>query len=451
MDTHKKKVLAVPPSTNDKANWVDLKATEIFIKTCFDQITKGERVGTCFTKKGWKCIVSQFNALTGRNYDKNKLNNRYDNLRKEWRVWYTLFGKVTGLGWNSEKNTVDAPDEWWENKVLENSLYGKFRDKGLPFANELTTLFKDVVANGEFVWAPSSGVLPPNVHLGNDDDVYRPCLKNLGLDVEEGSGDSEDASVGATTEFGNINLNTSQGAASQCLTYVLPVVALLLQGCTLFKMNGWNEHLEQNTQDDDDDAIFEEASLLAALVAGWEGTAHDARVFDQALTNIDLNFPHPPPGKYYLVDSGYLTPVGYIGPYRCERYHLPEFRRSSGFDNHNEVFNYYHSSLRCTIERTFGVWKNRFAILRRMPKFKYETQVQIVVATMTIHNFIRRIAEVDADFNLYEDENTIIHDDENHRSNNLDPSQIFNVASSSEMDHARDLIHNQIIESRLNN
>jgi hypothetical protein len=152
-----------------------------------------------------------------------------------------------------------------------------------------------------------------------------------------------------------------------------------------------------------------------------------------------------------LVDSGYPTPVGYIGPYRCERYHLPEFRRSSGFENNNEVFNYYHSSLRCTIERTFGVWKNRFAILRRMPKFKYQTQVQIVVATMAIHNFIRRNAEVDDDFNLYEDENTIIHDDENHRSNNLDPSQIFNVASSSEMDHARDLIRNQIIESRLNN
>ncbi|MCI82237.1 PIF-like protein, partial [Trifolium medium] len=73
-----------------------------------------------------------------------------------------------------------------------------------PFAHELTTLFKDVVANGEFAWTPSSGILPPNGYLGNnddDDDVYRPCLKNLGLDVEEGSGVSEDSSVGATTEF----------------------------------------------------------------------------------------------------------------------------------------------------------------------------------------------------------------------------------------------------------
>ncbi|WJX35114.1 hypothetical protein P8452_23146 [Trifolium repens] len=75
---------------------------------------------------------------------------------------------------------------------MENPLYSKFRNKGLPFANELTTLFKDVVAN-----------------------------------------------------------------------------------------------------------------------AGWEGIAHDARVFDQALTNANLNFPHPPPGMYYLVDAGYPTPMGF--------------------------------------------------------------------------------------------------------------------------------------------
>ncbi|KAK2395718.1 hypothetical protein QL285_057427 [Trifolium repens] len=95
-------------------------------------------------------------------------------------------------------------------------------------------------------------------------------------------------------------------------------------------------------------------NYVSCAAAGWEGTAHDARVFDQALTNVNFNFPHPPPGKYYLVDSGYPTPIGYIGPYRCERYRLPDFRRSNGFANHNEVFNYYHSSLRCTIERTFG-------------------------------------------------------------------------------------------------
>jgi len=40
---------------------------------------------------------------------------------------------------------------------------------------------------------------------------------------------------------------------------------------------------------------------------------------------------------YYLVDAGYLTPMEYLGPYRCECYHLPDFRRSHEFENNNEV------------------------------------------------------------------------------------------------------------------
>ncbi|XP_028782070.1 uncharacterized protein LOC114738210 [Neltuma alba] len=88
------------------------------------------------------------------------------------------------------------------------------------------------------------------------------------------------------------------------------------------------------------------------VLAGWEGSAHDARIFDHALTTPSMNFPHPPQGKYYLVDAGYPTPVGYLGPYRRERYHLPDFRRSSALENDNEAFNYLHSSLRSTIERT---------------------------------------------------------------------------------------------------
>ena len=75
------------------------------------------------------------------------------------------------------------------------------------------------------------------------------------------------------------------------------------------------------------------------------------------------------------MDAGYPTPMRYLGPYRCERYHLPDFRRKFGFANDNQVFNFYHSTLRFTIERTFVVWKNRYAILCHMPKYKFETQV----------------------------------------------------------------------------
>ncbi|XLT62106.1 hypothetical protein HN873_018630, partial [Arachis hypogaea] len=50
-----------------------------------------------------------------------------------------------------------------------------------------------------------------------------------------------------------------------------------------------------------------------------------------------------------------------------------------------EIYNYVHSSLRSVIEHTFGVWKKR-RNLRDMPSFSYKKQIQIVIATMALHN-----------------------------------------------------------------
>ena len=40
------------------------------------------------------------------------------------------------------------------------------------------------------------------------------------------------------------------------------------------------------------------------------------------------------------------------------------------------------------IERTFGVWKARFAILANMPIYKINMQTSIVLTTMEVHNYI---------------------------------------------------------------
>ena len=84
-----------------------------------------------------------------------------------------------------------------------------------------------------------------------------------------------------------------------------------------------------------------------------------------------------------MVDYRDPTFKGFLGLYKSTRYHLPEFR--SSFRSHNtpffrsrdEIFNYYHSSLRSAIERTFGVCTTRWRILQNMPNFKLKTQFQI--------------------------------------------------------------------------
>jgi hypothetical protein len=80
---------------------------------------------------------------------------------------------------------------------------------------------------------------------------------------------------------------------------------------------------------------------------------------------------------------------GYLTPYKGEKYHLPDFRRAGRGNGIDERFNCVHSSLRSVIERTFGVWKNRWRILRQMSSYDIKDQMLIVVASVVLHNFIR--------------------------------------------------------------
>jgi hypothetical protein len=62
------------------------------------------------------------------------------------------------------------------------------------------------------------------------------------------------------------------------------------------------------------------------------------------------------------------------------------------------MFNYLHSSLRNVIERAFGVLKQKWRILKKLPSFSPEIQAQIIIACMALHNFIRDSALRDDDF-----------------------------------------------------
>ncbi|XP_071725018.1 uncharacterized protein [Rutidosis leptorrhynchoides] len=92
---------------------------------------------------------------------------------------------------------------------------------------------------------------------------------------------------------------------------------------------------------------------------GWEGSAHDTRVFYNAIRRPEMNFPHLSNGKYYLIDAGYLNIKGYLGPYRGNKYHISDFRRANGPLGLKEKFNKIYSSKHNMIERTFGVWKKK--------------------------------------------------------------------------------------------
>ncbi|XP_008229467.1 PREDICTED: L10-interacting MYB domain-containing protein-like [Prunus mume] len=112
----------------------------IFIDLCIKEVDLDNCPGTHFNKVGWARLDGQ-----------------------------DLKGKETGLGWNVAKNTVDASEEWWQDKIKAEPKYARFQFEGISpeMEEKLDMMFLNVTATGKHSWAPSSGVLP----IESDDDV----------------------------------------------------------------------------------------------------------------------------------------------------------------------------------------------------------------------------------------------------------------------------------------
>ena len=99
-----------------KAIWDD-DLTKIFCELCVKEVEAGNRPTTYLNSKGWQNVTALFQASTGKNYGKSQLKNKWDTLKKDWRLWNDLLKKASGLGWCQRKKTIDASDEWWAQKV----------------------------------------------------------------------------------------------------------------------------------------------------------------------------------------------------------------------------------------------------------------------------------------------------------------------------------------------
>ncbi|CAI9285498.1 unnamed protein product [Lactuca saligna] len=266
----------------------------------------------------------------------------------------------------------------------ENKDYAKFRNADLSlFDEKYAFLFRDSVAVGDQTMTP--------LQFQNNSN---PNGENV-----EGKGDSDDINLDDDVEslFPSFHESSSSG------THVRASVPQNEEA----KYIGRKGYATQNIM-----VVCDFNMCFTFVWAGWEGTAHDTRIFNEALQRPDLNFPYPTGDKYYIVDAGYPNTRGYLAPYKGTniRYHLPDFRRGHSAAvreprGPKEKFNYLHSSLQNIIERTFGVWKARWALLRDMHvNYKYKNKFKIVIAPMAIHNYIRKFGRFDEAFNRAQQE-----------------------------------------------
>ncbi|CAC5400558.1 HARBI1 [Mytilus coruscus] len=99
--------------------------------------------------------------------------------------------------------------------------------------------------------------------------------------------------------------------------------------------------------------ICDQNCLFTNVSANWPGSCHDAHVFKTSAVGIHLQ------DQYTSIEQGVV--LGDSG-YPCRPFLLTPFRQPREQREHN--FNRAHITTRCTIERTFGIWKQRFRLLK---------------------------------------------------------------------------------------
>lgn len=98
--------------STSKAVW-DAEAGRIYCELAAAQVSLGNRPCKFLTTTGYKNLVAEFNAKTGRNYDRKQMKNHWDDLKAIYTAWVYYKNKSTGLGWDEEKQTITADDEQW--------------------------------------------------------------------------------------------------------------------------------------------------------------------------------------------------------------------------------------------------------------------------------------------------------------------------------------------------
>lgn len=99
-----------------KAIWDDV-TVDSFINVCITETLNGNRPHGHFTKIGWRNVVKNFHAKTGRNYGYKQLKNKWTTLKKDRQVWNDLIGTDKQLGWDTQRQTIDATSQWWDSKL----------------------------------------------------------------------------------------------------------------------------------------------------------------------------------------------------------------------------------------------------------------------------------------------------------------------------------------------
>ncbi|CAI9297651.1 unnamed protein product [Lactuca saligna] len=133
-------------------DWMDY----CFIQSMMTQDEKGLRISGSFIPQAYNNMVEELNQKFGKTLTKNHLKNRLKTLKLGFSQWYDMFRgtSLSGFGWNSETQLIEADEEVWANLINSKPDAISLKTKKIPNYNEMIALFAKDRASGVHAETP---------------------------------------------------------------------------------------------------------------------------------------------------------------------------------------------------------------------------------------------------------------------------------------------------------
>ncbi|KAF9618550.1 hypothetical protein IFM89_002245, partial [Coptis chinensis] len=162
-----KETLNVKGQSSRRTMWMPPMDTN-FMKLMVAQVHDGQYLDGQFSRHSSKCIMEQFKAKFGSNYDLKNLKNHYRALKKNHNAIKTLIDQ-SGFGWDNDREIVYADDDQvWDDYVKAHPDFGIWRTKSITGYEDLCIIFGDGGASRKHSRAPSDKVKNHGKHIPKD-------------------------------------------------------------------------------------------------------------------------------------------------------------------------------------------------------------------------------------------------------------------------------------------
>ncbi|KAI8012215.1 L10-interacting MYB domain-containing protein [Camellia lanceoleosa] len=168
------------------------QANEALFITLMDEEVKtnNSKITGTFTKQAWNRLRDQMNAKTQYQYNAHQLRNKYNQLRIMFNKFTSLL-KHTGVGWDSQRLTITAPDDVWEALYKVNTQAKRFRKKGMVYYHELSCILEDTSATGKLAFPSTKSPSESSASFDPEFKVKNEELDALQIDSDNDNGDGQ--------------------------------------------------------------------------------------------------------------------------------------------------------------------------------------------------------------------------------------------------------------------